>query len=308
LEDVSEVKKILEKKEIFARKLDTYSIILGIIKHFKGNYYKKIKKYLEEKEALKKGGVDTIEDALIRYICDEFIEKRKEEYIEIENRVLRADIMDRLGLTEESEYKPSASGIGRKLIKLNLVRKNEDIIRKGKVGNTVYRIYKKVFFDVLNRAYPDLLKEHFPEYKIRKKRIKKYYHIAKSASVVSVPSDSSVKEKITETTEQTEATEAKKPDTNNICLSSKDSSLQQNVQTPTTPQTKKLTYTATEDTVLNLLPVGAEFPFAEWEKLWLQMKQKDPNEAYHLFWEVVKHAEKTGQIYYPKEGLVVRRY
>jgi hypothetical protein len=101
----------------------------------------------------------------------------------------------------------------------------------------------------------------------------------------------------------------------------KDSDLLQNVQTPTTPQTPqteqdkqielpRLTGLAymTEDRIFDLLPVGVEFPFRQWEDLWMGMNQEDPNTAYHAFWQVVKESKKTGRIFSPREGVVVRRY
>jgi len=64
----------------------------------------------------------------------------------------------------------------------------------------------------------------------------------------------------------------------------------------------------TEDSLLDLLPINAEFPLAQWENIWMQMNQKDPNTAYHAFWQVVKECKKTGRIYSPREGVVVRRF
>jgi hypothetical protein len=64
----------------------------------------------------------------------------------------------------------------------------------------------------------------------------------------------------------------------------------------------------TEDRLLDLLPINAEFSLAQWEDIWMQMNQKDPNSAYHAFWQVVKECKKTGRIYSPREGVVVRRF
>lgn len=196
IEDIEYVESELEKEKTFGRKKDINSIILGIYKHFKGDY-SRLKNYLEDKESLKKKELSDIEDSILNFIAGKFGEQN---FIEISNEDIKNSVYADLGITEESKYKPTANSIGRTLVRLKLVRKKSDKVRKGTRGNYVYRLYKDVIRDVLSRLQlRELLEKIPPEAEIQE-TLRGIDH----SSVPSVPSDTSV---ITEQTEGIEQTE-----------------------------------------------------------------------------------------------------
>jgi hypothetical protein len=70
--------------------------------------------------------------------------------------------MNSLGIEEGSKYKPKAETIGRMLVKLKLIDKDKDILRKSPTGGVVYVFYRNKFVDILQRLQKfDLLNKYF---------------------------------------------------------------------------------------------------------------------------------------------------
>jgi hypothetical protein len=79
---------------------------------------------------------------------------------------------------------------------------------------------------------------------------------------------------------------------------------------PSLPPSKQKTIATSEtieDKILSILPLDVEFSFATWERIWMEMNPKDQTGAHNLFGQVEKKAEKEGRIFYPREGIVIRR-
>ena len=156
--EIESVKKELEDEGIFGRKTDINSMILGVIKHFKGDYYKKVKQYLMDKENIdQKEKHDTYESIVFDYIANLFFEEK--HTVEISNKELVEHICNELGITpENTDKKPHPKTIGSILRNHSLLNKPENINRRGEKGATSYVISRSQFEDMLRRfGYNDIL-------------------------------------------------------------------------------------------------------------------------------------------------------
>jgi hypothetical protein len=158
IEDIEFIEKELEKEEVFGRKRDIYSIILGIYKHFKGDH-SLLRKYLEDKESLGESKITDTEESILNLIVERFTEQST---VEISNEDIKDRVYQDLGITEDSKFKPTPKSIGRHLVRLKLIRKKEDKVRKGSRGNFVYKFNKEVIKDVLLRLNLRDLIERIP--------------------------------------------------------------------------------------------------------------------------------------------------
>jgi len=160
LKVINDDKKNLEQeKGIFGRESDKLSIIVGIIKHFKGEEYaNKVRKYIKEKapeETIEKAL--TMEEIILTALVKEY-EKTKEPLIHIENDGLHILLCQKLGfITGKEKYAPSNQKPHTILKSLGLVSKKEN---KGynASGRRVFHIHLKDLEFVLKRdGYEKLL-------------------------------------------------------------------------------------------------------------------------------------------------------
>jgi len=150
--DIKEVEAELENEGLFGRKTDLYSIILGIIKHFNGDYSK------EKKELLSREGISTSTDfkltretMILECIANKFVAEKDSNlgYIEIPNKEIK-DYVDRV-LNLNDPYKMSPISISSALKSYSLVRRDDQIKRVGGQGNIKYVIFRSDFLDTLGR-------------------------------------------------------------------------------------------------------------------------------------------------------------
>jgi hypothetical protein len=57
---------------------------------------------------------------------------------------------------------------------------------------------------------------------------------------------------------------------------------------------------------VDFLPINKEVLFKDWESEWLKQAE-DKIKAYEVFWKIENEASKSGQIFYPRDGCVIRR-
>lgn len=154
-QSIQEVKNELEGEGIFGRKTDRNSIILGIIKHFKGDYYKEVKEHLKEKEGLQEEDRSTTKESLtFEFLANRFLQEDK--VIEVGNKEIAGHIATELNLSEE-EQKGLSRTIGWIFRNYDLVRRKENT-KRGTRGERKYIIEKSVFLDMLKRfQYGSLL-------------------------------------------------------------------------------------------------------------------------------------------------------
>ena len=148
---ILDVKEELLKEKVFGRKNDMTSIILGIIKYFKGDYYREVKDYLKEKdEVTEKEDWDTYESIIFNHIATKYYEEK--DIAEVSNKELVHTICDNLGIDyTDKEKRPHPRTIGAILRKHNLLNKPENISRGGKGGSYSYTIPRGAFIEMLKR-------------------------------------------------------------------------------------------------------------------------------------------------------------
>tara|TARA_Y100000310_G_scaffold329240_1_gene398680 strand:+ start:1202 stop:3079 length:1878 start_codon:yes stop_codon:yes gene_type:complete len=156
-QSIKEVKRELEEEGVFGRKTDMNSIILGIVKHFKEDYYKNVKNHLQEKEWLQEEEKSTTQESLtFEFLTNKFIDEDK--VIEISNKEIASFIAEELNLSEEDQ-KGLSRKVGWTFKNYDLVRKKENI-KRGSKGERKYVIEKNVFLNMLRRfKYPSLLEK-----------------------------------------------------------------------------------------------------------------------------------------------------
>lgn len=189
IEDISSMKDKLQNEGSFGRRADMASIILGIVKHFKGDYYKEVETKIMEKEDIdREEDKDSYESIILEYLIS-IVCNRKEKNIIISNRDLHEHLIEELGLTYSSEKRPSPQTIGWTLKRLGLVARKGSL-KRGQRGNRMYFISADDLLDRLRRfGYTELLRKH---------------ELSQSSSEPSVSSGSS---KTNEQTEQKEEPE-----------------------------------------------------------------------------------------------------
>ena len=166
LADIKSVEGELQEEKRFGRATDTDAIILGIIKHFKGEHYKQVKTFLLEKENLFEEKNTDLEFSVMKFILSKFDDGSKPPYIDIYNKEILDFVIHDLGISEESKYKPTSTSLGRLIVgSLKLVVKNEDRPRKAGEGYRGYRIHQGRIADVIIRnGWIETLQEYIPDY------------------------------------------------------------------------------------------------------------------------------------------------
>jgi len=156
--DINAVKKELEAENIFGRKTDTNSIILGIIKHFKGDYYLEVKEHLKQKEGIsEEENAGTYESIIFEYLNNKFLQEQK--ILEINNKEILNHLCEELEIDIKDEKAPKGKTIGTILKNYSLIRKPENLKRKSK--GVCYFLNKSDFLDMLKRfGYTKLLDKH----------------------------------------------------------------------------------------------------------------------------------------------------
>lgn len=194
---IQEVKKELEEEGVFGRKTDMNSIILGIIKHFKGDYYKKVKTHLMEKEGLQQEErSNTKESLMFEFLSNKFLSQ--DSTIEVTNKEISEYLAQELNLNEE-EQKGLGRSIGWIFRNYDLVRKKENI-KRGSRGERKYIIGRSVFVDMLRRfQYDVLVKKFFSEPMLRNGKNGKNGRSVKGSEVSEVSEHRFQKDLIEET-------------------------------------------------------------------------------------------------------------
>ncbi len=151
--DIISVKNELEQEGTFGRLNDTYSIILGIIKHFKGNHSKEKAELLEKEGLSKIEEVDTIEGAIFNYLSGMFTKK---ESVTVMNKDICNFVNLQLGLPDDKKLKPRT--VGAIFRRFNLTTRQDQIKRTGE--GYEYTIGFNQFIDMLQRfGYKNQLKK-----------------------------------------------------------------------------------------------------------------------------------------------------
>ena len=128
------------------------SIILGIIKHFKGDYYLEVKEYLQGKEGIEKEEEKETSEAIIfDFLADKF--KEESTILTLYNKEILQSLYLDLGVSEEDakrDFKiPKAKTINTILKDYGLIKSKENIKRTSK--GMCYTIKKSDFIDMLGR-------------------------------------------------------------------------------------------------------------------------------------------------------------
>lgn len=145
---IDDVKQELQKEGIFGRKTDMNSILLGIIKHFKGDYYLNVKEHLKEREGLtQEERASTKEGLVFQYLFERFLTDKK--VVEVSNKEITEYVAAELNLNE-TEQKNVTRSIGWILKNYNLLRR-KDHVKRGSKGARQYIIEKDIFVDILKR-------------------------------------------------------------------------------------------------------------------------------------------------------------
>lgn len=156
-DSVKEIKEELEAEGTFGRKTDMNSIILGIIKHFKGEYYKEVKKHLKEKEGLSQEEKSlTNEYLMFEYFVEKLLDEDK--LLQVSNKDIVEYVSSQRNLDEVGKKKLSRT-VGW-IIKNNDLVRSKANVKRGKSGARAYIIEKLILTDTLRRfGYTDLLKK-----------------------------------------------------------------------------------------------------------------------------------------------------
>jgi len=160
LSDIKEMKNLLESEGVFGRETDKNSLILGIIRHFKGNEYAlKVKQYLEEKApVLQVEHAQTMEFVILDTIADQ-INVDTSAFVEVLNETLYGALLDRFDLSPSDKYAPSDQKPRKILDSLGLTQKKENL-GYSQGGKRKYIINVAEFLSVLqNHGYSKILEK-----------------------------------------------------------------------------------------------------------------------------------------------------
>lgn len=127
--DIQEVKETLESEGIFGRRTDVNSLILGIIKHFKGDYTAE-KKHLEGEQGLIKieTSGSTKDVILFSYLSNLF--SLQSQTIEVTNKDIANHINETLGLPDGKKINPRTIGA--------LLRRSGLVVQDSQARRTEY--------------------------------------------------------------------------------------------------------------------------------------------------------------------------
>jgi hypothetical protein len=147
--DIEETKTTLEKEGDFGRSSDVKGIILGIIKHFKGDYTKEKEELLGKESVDRMEGLNTKESLSFKFIADIFKQKVKEskKSVTLSNADIRNFLNNELNLPDGRKI--AARTIGAILRNFQLITRKDQIKREG--DGYHYTIFLKDFQDMLGR-------------------------------------------------------------------------------------------------------------------------------------------------------------
>ncbi len=126
--DIKNFEDLLEKSGTFGRKTDLYSIILGILKHFKNNIEEEQKEIVNKENLNLIEDSDSIESTIFNYISGLFTSPN--ERISVLNKDIRDFVNLQLELPEDKRI--HSRTIGATLRKYNLTNREEKIKRTNK--------------------------------------------------------------------------------------------------------------------------------------------------------------------------------
>lgn len=105
VQDINDVKEELQKKGLFGREVDKYSIILGIIKHFKGEEYAiKVWNYMKGKLPVEHEDIEThslMDSTLLEAVVSRYKDGKYEPILEIPAKWLHEKMCTKLGKPTE---------------------------------------------------------------------------------------------------------------------------------------------------------------------------------------------------------------
>ena len=164
LKDIDETKKELESQGVFGRETDKNSIILGIIKHFKGKEYSdEVKKYIKEKAPLEKlEKTLSMEEIILTEIVSIYNDTTPDErgkLICVEAQHLHLLLCQKMGYPDpKTKGAPHNRTPGNILRGFGLLSKLENKQRSGSAGRWEYRINIDELKNVLKtEGYNELL-------------------------------------------------------------------------------------------------------------------------------------------------------
>lgn len=123
--DIKEFENILEESGTFGRKADLYSIILGILKHFKEDVQKEHQEIINKENLSQIEYSDSIESTIFNYIAGLFTTPN--ERIPVLNKDIYNFVNLQLELSEDKKI--HSRTIGAILRKFNLINREEDVKR-----------------------------------------------------------------------------------------------------------------------------------------------------------------------------------
>lgn len=158
--DINTVKRELHKDGAFGRKADIYSMILGIIRHFKGKEYSDgIRKYMDSKAEVELRERAESYEAIILTKLVEIYEEDKADTIDIANKHLHLYLCQKKGFDDPDDKRAPSNQTPRKILDyLGLIAKKEN---KGYTpgGARMFHIHLEDIVFVLKRdKHDDLLK------------------------------------------------------------------------------------------------------------------------------------------------------
>ncbi len=166
LKDIKEMKNLLEGEGVFGRETDKNSIILGIIRHFKGSEYAlDVKLYLEEKApVLQMEHAQTMEFVILDAIAD-MINVDTSAFVEVLNETLYEALLNRFDLSPNDKYAPSDQKPRKILDSLGLTQKKENL-GYSQGGKRKYIINVAEFVSVLQSHGHDKILEKVSRFQL----------------------------------------------------------------------------------------------------------------------------------------------
>jgi hypothetical protein len=163
-DSINSIKTWFEKEGLFGRESDKYSLVLGIIQHFKGKpYMLQVKEFLEQKAPVFvverfQSMEYVILEALVNRLMESGIDKYRATF-DVTNEELYSVLLDSLGYMPGEKYAPADTKPRKILDSLRLLEKKENLgYRLG--GKRVYHINTTELAEVIrDHGYDDLLKK-----------------------------------------------------------------------------------------------------------------------------------------------------
>jgi|TARA_R100000501_G_C2613416_1_gene107461 hypothetical protein len=144
-DDIHKIREELEKENIFGRSTDIYSIILGVLFHFKGEYKNEKEELLSREGLDKTEELETIDSVVFTYLVHLFNQEKPQ--ILVTNKEITNFVNDEIDMPEGKRISPKS--IGATLRKYNLLQREDQVTRIGKGYN--YLIHFAHLKDALER-------------------------------------------------------------------------------------------------------------------------------------------------------------